>query len=87
MPCLHLEDADDDDEGWEAGIDPEEEGSDDDLPTAPCPYCGSAIYDDAERCPDCGRYLSREDRPPSRKPWWIVVGVIGGLYAVYCWVF
>ena len=50
-------DADDlDDDEWDD--DPE-----DDETTAPCPHCGASIHDDAERCPDCGRYLSREDDP------------------------
>ena len=29
--------------------------------TIDCPHCGKEIYEDAERCPHCERYLSDED--------------------------
>lgn len=55
--------------------------------TVPCPYCKRDIYDDAERCPYCENYISEEDTsPPSRKPWWLILGAIACLYAVYRWV-
>ena len=31
-------------------------------------------------------HLSREDALPSRKPWWIVLGALLCLYAVYRWI-
>lgn len=58
---------------------------DDPGETAPCPHCGEIIYDDSERCPDCGRYLSREDRPASR-PWYVILGVILCLGMVVYWI-
>jgi hypothetical protein len=61
---------------------PEEEDKD---PTVPCPYCHREILEEAERCPYCESYISREDAPAARKPWWIVVGVIVCLYVVYRW--
>jgi predicted nucleic acid-binding Zn ribbon protein len=64
--------------------DPDEPDDDDDV-TMPCPYCGKAVYDDAERCPSCGSYLSREDAP-RRYAWWLLVGVVLGLLAVFLWV-
>ena len=51
----------------------------------PCPHCLGTIYDDSERCPHCGQYLSREDAP-RRRPWWIVVGVVVCLVIVYRWI-
>jgi hypothetical protein len=65
--------------------DEEEDEDDDQDVTEPCPHCGRPVYDDAERCPWCGSYLSREDEP-YRRPWWMLVGVGTGLYAVYRWV-
>jgi hypothetical protein len=62
--------------------DDEDEPVDHDDGTAPCPYCGRDILEDSERCPECGSYISREDAPYQRKPWWIIIGVIAGLYAV-----
>ena len=74
----------DDDPGL--SYDPEDEDwPDEDEPTIPCPHCRREILEDAERCPYCEHYLSKEDAPPERKPWWIVVGVIACLYVVYRW--
>jgi hypothetical protein len=68
---------DDEEEDW-----PDE---DDEEPTIPCPYCRREILEDPERCPHCKHYISKEDAPPERKPWWIIVGVIVCLYVVYRW--
>lgn len=58
----------------------------DDDTTDDCPHCGASIYDDAERCPACGEYLSREDAPPRGKPWYVVVGAIVSLAIVAWWL-
>jgi hypothetical protein len=57
----------------------------DDEPTVPCPYCRREIFEDSPRCPHCGQYISAEDSPPGRKPWWIVVGVLLCLAAIWVW--
>jgi hypothetical protein len=45
------------------------------------------IHEDSVRCPHCENYLSEEDAAaPSRKPWWIIVGVLVCLYVVYRWI-
>ena len=54
--------------------------------TLPCPACGEEIYDDAERCPQCGHYLTREDAPRSKPPVWIIVGAIVCIVIVVLWV-
>lgn len=59
---------------------------DDDEPTVPCPYCNRQIHEDAQRCPYCEEYISEEDAPPGRKPWWVVAGVIVCLYIVLRWM-
>jgi hypothetical protein len=61
-------------------------GDSDEEATVPCPYCKRQVHEDSQRCPYCENYISEEDAPPSRKPWWIVVGVLLGLYAVYRWI-
>lgn len=73
-----LEDDDLEDDDW-----PDEE---DDAPTVPCPYCGREIHEETPWCPYCENYLSAADSPPQRKPWWLVVGVVVCLYAVYRWI-
>ncbi len=78
------------DEDWESddlGLDDVDEDADRGEPTIPCPYCRRQIYEDAPRCPYCERYISREDAPPARKPWLIVVGTIVTLYILCRWVF
>jgi hypothetical protein len=78
----------DHDRGWgEDDDDFDQDDEDDDEPTVPCPHCRRPIFEDAERCPACERYISREDRPHQPKPWWIVLGVIVCLYVVYRWLF
>ena len=60
---------------------------DDDEETIPCPHCRREIHEDSVRCPHCEQYLSDEDTAaPSRKPWWLIVGVIVCLYVVYRWI-
>jgi hypothetical protein len=73
MPRRHM-----DEDDWD--------GSDEDEPTVPCPYCKREIHEDSQRCPHCENYLSEEDAPPSRKPWWLILGVIVCLYLVYRWI-
>ncbi len=68
---------DDDDAEWDS--------EDDSMETVPCPYCRRQVPEDAPRCPYCHRYISDEDAPPERKPWWVILGVIACLYAVYRW--
>ncbi len=59
---------------------------DDEDRSIECPYCRASMFEDAPRCPRCGQYISREDAPPSRKPWWILLGAIACLFAVYRWI-
>jgi endogenous inhibitor of DNA gyrase (YacG/DUF329 family) len=62
---------------------PDGDEDEDDL-TVPCPHCRKPVYEDAERCPSCGSYLSREDMP-WRRPIWLVVGVVLCLIIVLGW--
>jgi hypothetical protein len=62
------------------------DGEDEQDTTIPCPYCRQPIHEDSQRCPHCEQYISQEDAPPSRKPWWLLVGVLLCLYAVYRWI-
>jgi hypothetical protein len=77
-----VNDDDLDDEDY-AGFDTS--GEDDD-PTMPCPHCGEDVYDDAEQCPACGQYLTREGAPAATRPWWILIGVAVCLVIVILWM-
>ena len=75
-----------DDNSWDDDLDGDGDHDDDDWDddnTIPCPHCRRHIHENAEQCPYCERYLSEEDAPFSPKPWWVVLGAILGLYAVY----
>jgi hypothetical protein len=42
--------------------------------SAPCPHCGTEIYDDAERCPACETYISWNQGPLSgRSRRWVLL--------------
>ncbi len=68
-----------DEDDWEPTEEEEEA-------TIPCPYCRIPIHEESQRCPHCGNYISEEDSPPNRKPWWLILGVLACLYAVYRWI-
>ena len=63
---------------------PEEDQYDDDSPELlPCPNCGKEIYEESERCPYCGEYVTFSNSLWSGKPtWWIVLGIVGILATV-----
>jgi hypothetical protein len=58
---------------------------DDDSDTVPCPYCKRLVYEDSERCPNCGNYLSAEDAPRQTPPLWIVIGTVAALAVAVLW--
>ena len=64
----------------------ENDDEDDEEPTIPCPHCRRQIYEESQRCPYCGNYISEEDAVPARKPWWIIIGALLALYVVYRWI-
>ena len=61
---------------------------DDDL--IACPFCGRPVYAEADVCPACHSFLGGSDDPTtlhaSRRPLWIIVGVVLCLVAVLGWV-
>ena len=54
---------------------------------AHCPYCKREISEEAQWCPHCENYLSKEDAPPSGgKSWpWVVLMVLA-LLAAAMWM-
>ncbi len=75
------DDEDDDEYDAETDYDPDDPETypaglyaDDSRALVPCPHCRAEIDDEAEQCPKCGMYLSREDTPSGGKsPVWIVL--------------
>lgn len=76
------------DDADEADLDerewPDESDVGDEEATSPCPFCGKAVWEQADVCPHCRNFISF-DGPPRRKPWWILVGAILGLLVAAVW--
>jgi len=67
--------------------DPPDDDDDDQVETVPCPECGAQVYEEAERCPYCGGYITSSTHPLKGRPlWWVVLGVLGvvGLVIAIC---
>lgn len=56
----------------------EDYGGDDEEPTILCPNCRAEIWEEAERCSECGEYISDEARIDRRTllPRWIMLTAI-----------
>ena len=86
---VSVQEPDDDDDFDDYGDDyePDDDGEgDSEEPTQECPYCREEIHADSVRCPQCGKYLSEEDRPPASKSWLIIVGTILCLLVTAMWL-
>lgn len=81
------DDWDGDDEGWTPDDEDEEwvPDQEDDDDTVECPHCHEPVFDQAERCPHCGWYISEEDAPPRRWPAWVVIGFVLALGIAILW--
>jgi hypothetical protein len=65
--------------------DADDANHDDDVDTIPCPYCRKPVYEQADICPHCGSFISREDAP-RRRPWWVWLGAVLAFLAVLYWL-
>jgi hypothetical protein len=60
---------------------------DEDDPNFLCPYCRVPIFEESEKCPHCGTWLTDEENDAGqRKPLWIIVGAVACLVVVYFWL-
>jgi len=75
---------------WDDDSDPDFEPYDDDAyddeaygddagEELPCPSCGEPVYEETQRCPYCGDYVTPGRGPATRNlpRWAVVLGVIG----------
>jgi hypothetical protein len=83
MPRRPADEADD----WDDDPDDLPDGvyHDEDIPTVPCPYCRREISEEAQWCPHCENYTSREDVPPSQRSWFWAVMMLLALGAAIWW--
>jgi hypothetical protein len=64
---------------------------DDDYPLTTCPECGSGIYDDYAKCPECGAWtgISKDEGDSEESAFWdlwLVVGLAVGFIAFMIWM-
>ena len=52
--------------------------------TVPCRHCKADIDEDAEQCPECGQYVTREDVPAGASKFWLILMVLA-LFAAAVW--
>ena len=70
-----------DEDDWD---EPDEDwtGDEEDVDVVECPNCGAEVYEEAERCPVCGEYITHGRHPLSGRPaWYVVLGVVGLIIA------
>jgi predicted nucleic acid-binding Zn ribbon protein len=81
------EEKEDDDDMLDERDEPLESDLDDgeDDATSACPYCGRAVFEQAEICPHCRNFISFEDSP-RRHARWIWAAVILGLISMLWWI-
>ncbi|MCB9850782.1 MAG: hypothetical protein H6817_08765 [Phycisphaerales bacterium] len=49
---------------------------DDENETLPCPSCGRAVYEDVDKCPYCGDWITPLSDHHTRPNWARIVGVL-----------
>lgn len=67
------DDADELDEGPDGNEIAEE---DPESPVVVCPACGAEVYEDADRCPQCGTWIVTSAGPAVRPAWVYVAAVL-----------
>ena len=85
----------DDNPAWDPDeLDPEGPGPEDlaDLggdseDLAPCPECGTPIYENADRCPACGQHvIPGAGEKPTRESWWAVLLLLTAVALLLWWL-
>lgn len=65
-------------EEWEYPDPDDYDDDDDDAETKPCPNCGLDVYEEADRCPHCGEFVTfRETMFAGWSLWFLILGLFG----------
>ncbi len=87
MPCCNLIPDDDfDPDDYSPGDDPNAplesdlqdggEGYDDEGDVVPCPGCGSEVYEETQKCPHCGDWITPSVALNRKNPIWIIAAIL-----------
>jgi predicted nucleic acid-binding Zn ribbon protein len=60
-----------DDDEWSDDEDFGNDSSDTDAGECPCPACGEPVYEDAEKCPHCGEWITSPGTAERRSRTWL----------------
>jgi predicted RNA-binding Zn-ribbon protein involved in translation (DUF1610 family) len=85
ISMVELHDEDDDREMPDPSDQDDDDSDGASTDTIDCPSCGREVYEQAERCPNCGSYISRDAAVRRRPPLWIIAGVVICLLIVIVW--
>ncbi len=69
------------DEGPQS-VDLDEFGEHHESETLPCPSCGVDVYEDTDRCPACGEYITPRWATSSAQPIWWLFATFAAIAAV-----
>ncbi len=59
-----------DDDEWSEPENFDDDSADAEADESPCPACGRSIYDDAEKCPYCGEWITPPGAAETRSRSW-----------------
>ena len=80
MPAAYWDDSPDEPDDDYPDVDDWDDDSSDNVV---CPECGADVYEDADMCQRCGRFLIRDTSAWSGKSlWWIALGVLGTIAVI-----
>jgi hypothetical protein len=61
--------------------------NDDDPETIACPVCGADVYEESERCPACGEYITPNTSPlAGRSAAFVILGIAGIVATIWAFV-
>ena len=74
----HSDDDSFDDDSFDRDWDDDSTSEDNPNDVIECPMCGCDVYENAEQCPLCGEWITRNTSPWADKPmWWVWLGLAG----------
>lgn len=69
---------DEEDDNWD---------NDDEAETFACPACGADVYEESQRCPECGEYISQSTGPlAGRSTAFVILGIAGIVATIWALV-
>jgi len=68
-----------------ADMDPDEGDDPELVETTVCPHCGKRIYEETQQCPQCHNYVTFEEAPARKPPWFLIAVAVCLLIVLLVW--